>query len=195
MQYPLDLRFKLIAISSQIHVRDADDRLLYHVKQKLLKLKEDVTVFEDEHQSSPRFRIKADRVLDISARYHITDMSGREIGAVQRRGMRSIWRAHYEIYHNGQQLFEIREENPWVKMADGFFGELPLIGLLSGHVFHPVYAVRRMSDGEMVMRVEKRPAFFESRYSVEANPERLGAYEELAVMSVLMMLLLERNRG
>lgn len=195
MRFPLDLRFKIISLASRISVRDADDRLLFHVKQKLLKLKEAVTVFEDEEQTRPRYQIAADRVLDISARYHISDMDGRELGALQRRGMRSIWRAHYEIYQNGEQLFEIREENPWIKLADGFFGELPIIGLLSGYVFHPVYVVTRVSSGEMVMRLVKQPALLETSYRLEANPERLGKHTELTVMSVLMALLLERQRG
>src|SRR5690606_35171957 len=153
MRFPLDLRFKIISLASRISVRDADDRLLFHVKQKLLKLKEAVTAFEDEEQTRPRYQIAADRVLDISARYHISDMDGRELGAPQRRGMRSLGRAPDEVYQNGGQLFGIGEEHPWIKLAGGCCGELPILGLLSGYVFLPVCVVTRVSSGEMVMRL------------------------------------------
>src|SRR5690606_196006 len=195
MLFPLDLRFKIIAIASQIAVRDANDQFVYYVKQKVFKLKEAVTVFSDDRQTQPLYRIEADRILDISAQYQISDASGRAIGAVRRRGMRSLWKAHYEIYRDGELLFESREENPWLRLADGFFGEIPISGVLSGYVFHPAYNVTRKSDEALVLRAIKQPAFFESSYRLEANPERLTDAQELVVLSVLMMLLLERQRG
>lgn len=195
MQFPLDLRFKIVAIAPQIAVRDAAGQLTHYVRQQAFKLKEAVTVFADEAQTQPRFRIAADRVIDFSAHYHIEDAAGRPIGTVRRRGMRSIWRAHYEVLRDGQPILEIREANPWTKLADGIFGELPVVGLLSGYVFHPAYDVTRLADGALVMRAVKQPAFLEGRYRIEGNPERLGDVQDLAVLSVLMMVLLERRRG
>ena len=77
MNYPITLTFKLLALASQIYVRDANGNLLGYVKQKLLKLKEDINVFADENQTQLLFNIKADRVIDFSARYNFTDQSGR----------------------------------------------------------------------------------------------------------------------
>ena len=64
MNYPLKLSFKLLAIASQIYVRDANGNLLGYVKQKLFKLKENIDVFADEGQTQLLFNIKADRMLD-----------------------------------------------------------------------------------------------------------------------------------
>ena len=61
MNFPLELRFKILAIASQIAVRDASGNLLCYVKQKAFKLKEAVTVFGDEEQTRPLYTIKADR--------------------------------------------------------------------------------------------------------------------------------------
>ena len=52
MNYPIKLSFKLLAIASQIYVRDANGQLIGYVKQKLLKLKEDINVFADEQQTA-----------------------------------------------------------------------------------------------------------------------------------------------
>jgi uncharacterized protein YxjI len=195
LAYPLDLRFKLIAIASQIYVRDATGSLRYYVRQKAFKLKEAVTVFADEAQRTPLYRIAADRVLDISARYTITSEAGRTLGALQRRGMRSIWRAHYEIQREGELAFVVTEENPWVKLIDGFVGEIPIVGMFTGYLLHPAYAVTRAAGGTRVLRIVKQPAFFEGRYRVEQVAPMEDQEEELAVLSLLMMVLLERARG
>ena len=195
IEFPLDLRFKIIAIASQIAVRDASGRLIYYVKQKAFKLKEAVTVYADEAQRTPLYRIAADRVLDISAQYHITSESGRTLGVLQRRGMRSFWRAHYEIHREGRPVLLVQEENPWVKMLDGFVGELPIIGLFTGYLLHPAYAVTRMDGGQKVLRAVKQPAFFEGRYRIDRIAPLDEETEELAVLALLMILLLERTRG
>lgn len=195
MDFPLQLRFKTVAISPQISVTDAGGRLLFYVKQKAFKLKEAVTVFADEAQSRELFRIAADRVLDISAQYHFTESGGGDLGVLQRQGMRSIWRAHYEIHRGGGPILTIREANPWVKVVDGLLGEVPVIGMFTGYFFHPAYLVARAADDVPVLRAVKQPALFEGRYTIERVGELSTSDETLAVLSVLMMLLLERQRG
>lgn len=195
MTFPLDLRFKILAISSQIAVRDAQGSLVYYVKQKAFKLKEAVTVFADEGQTRPLFRIAADRVLDISARYRIEDEGGAEVGVLQRRGMRSIWKAHYEIHQGGAQKFLIREESAWVKVLDSLVGGIPIVSLFTGYMFHPAYLVSGGEGQPTLLRVVKRPALLEGRFRIDAVAGRIDRSLDVAVVGVLMMLLLERARG
>ena len=196
MNFPLELRFKILALASQISVTDARGQVICYVKQKMFKLKEAVTVFSDASQTTPLFRIAADRIIDISAQYRIEDASGAELGVVQRHGMRSFWRAHYEVRRGGQLAFTLREENAWVKVADHFLGEIPIVGILSGYLFHPAYLLTRGdSNGEAVLRVEKRPAFFEGVYRVEQKASASDDDERLGLLAILMMALLERQRG
>jgi hypothetical protein len=195
INFPLDLRFKIVAIAPQISVRDASGTLICYVKQKAFKLKEAVTVFGDEAQTRPLYEIAADRILDLTANYHITDAAGTPIGVISRQGMRSIWRAHYEIHRDGRPLFQIREENPWIKVIDGFLGELPIVGMFSGYLFHPAYRIARGEGGEAVARAVKRPAFWEGRYEVERVGTMKEDEERLVLLGVIMMLLLERSRG
>lgn len=195
MNYPIDLSFKLIALASQIYIRDADGNLLGYVKQKLLKLKEDINVFADESQTRHLFNIKAHRVLDFSARYNFTDSNGKFLGAVKRRGMRSLWRSSYEIFDSGSnQVMQISEEKAWVKLVDGLVGEIPILGMFTGYMFHPAYIVSRMDDTP-VMRVQKQPAFFESKFRMTQEGQLSSEEENLGLLSVLTMALLERSRG
>jgi hypothetical protein len=195
MNFPLDLRFKLMAISSQISVTDARGQVVYHVKQKAFKLKEAVTVFADEGQTRALYRIAADRVLDVSARYRIEDIGGSEVGVLQRHGMRSFWKVHYEIHQGGQPAFVIREENPWVKVMDGVIGAIPIVSIFTGYFFHPAYLLSRGEDQPALLRVVKLPALLEGRFRIDAFAGADGPWIDLAVVSLLMMVLLERTRG
>jgi hypothetical protein len=194
MDYPLTLSFRILAIAPQFSVVDAKDQSVFYVRQKAFKLKEHVNVFADQQQSRQVATIAADRIIDFNATYRFTDPSGMEFGAVQRSGMRSIWRAHYQVLRGGVPIFQVNEENPWAKVGDGFLMEIPVLNLLSGYVFHPSYRVTK-PDGRPVLRMKKQPAFLESRFQIQ----RLGPIETeeeaLAILSLLMVVLLERRRG
>lgn len=195
MKYPLQLSFKLIALASQIYIRDADGNLTGYVKQKLLKIKEDINVFADEQQTQHLYNIKADRIIDFSAKYNFTNAHGQNIGAIKRRGMRSIFKAHYEIFEaSGVQSLEIREENGWVKVIDAVVGELPIVGMFTGYFFNPAYIVSRM-DGTPLARLQKQPAFFEGIFKLEQLAQMSDEEEERVLLSTLTMTLLERARG
>ena len=194
MNYPLSLSFKILALAPQVSVRDATGALKLYVKQKAFKLKEAVTFFGDEQQTQPLFHMAADRILDFSPRFTITDAQGRYVGAVKRQGRRSIWRARYDIEHDGQVVMSIQEENPWAKVGDAFFSEIPLVGMFAGYVFNPKYAVTR-ADGTVVMRLIKEPAFLEGKFRIEEVVDISEQEEVRVVLGLLMMLLLERMRG
>ncbi|MDR0842989.1 MAG: hypothetical protein LBP68_06190 [Acidobacteriota bacterium] len=195
MNFPISLSFKLLALANQIYVRDASGSLIGYVKQKMFKLKEDIHIFADEQQTGMLFNIKADKVIDWSANYSFTDAHGHNLGSVKRRGMRSIWKASYEIFDaSANQVYKIHEESAWVKVADSFFGELPIIGILSGYVFNPSYVVEKM-DGTPVAHLKKQPAMFEGKFLLTSLAPLPAEEETRILLGILMMTLLERRRG
>lgn len=195
MNFPVDFTFKLLALASQIYVRDANGNLLGYVKQKLLKLKEDINVFTDETQTSVLYNIKADRVIDWSARYTFRDGAGNVIGSIKRKGMRSIWKANYEITDAADNhIISVNEENGWIKVGDALIGELPVVGMFTGYLFNPAYLMTR-ADGSPVARLAKQPAFFEGKFQVTPQTQLSGEEEVRVLLSFLMMTLLERRRG
>ena len=197
-QYPLTLSFKLIALAPQIYIRDETGRNLFYVKQKLLKLKENVGVFSDESKQQQLFTIKADRIIDFSAQYTFTSTDdNRPWGAVKRKGMKSLWRADYEVFDPaGQSTHRVKEGDPWMRVADGCFSVIPLLGLFSGYVFHPSYVVHQGEAGTPVMQLTKQPAFFEGRFEIKSLVTDISDEEETRfLLSYIMILLLERRRG
>ena len=194
MNYPITLSFKLLAIASQIYVTDANGRLLCYVKQKLFKLKEAISVFADESQTQMLYQINADRMLDFSASYHFSDATGNQFGAIKRQGMRSLWRAHYDILVGQRHEFVVHEAKPWIKVLDSLIGEIPVLGMFTGYLFHPAYIVTRV-NGQEVMRLEKQPAFFEGKFRLTQQGQMDQIEETRVLLSVLTMTLLERARG
>jgi uncharacterized protein YxjI len=194
LKYPLTLSFKVVALAPQLSITDAEGNLVAYVKQKAFKLKEDVTVFEDVQQTRPVFNLKADRIIDFSARYTFFDQQGVQLGSLKRQGRKSLWKAHYDVYEGEMVKVRMREENPWVKVLDTLLTEVPILGMFAGYFLHPSYAVTP-SDGRVVLRMRKQPAFWEGKFGIEKLGELNADDEKRAILGLIMLVLLERTRG
>lgn len=72
--------------------------LLYFVYMKAFKLKEDITVYADEQQQLGLLSIRARQIIDFSAAYDVTDLrTGERVGAMRRRGLKSMVRDEWEF--------------------------------------------------------------------------------------------------
>lgn len=66
--------------------------------------------------------------------------------------------------------------------------------MLTGYFFNPSYNVVR-PNGEIVAKLKKEPSFFGRRFKVEKLMELQEIEEERILLSLMMMILLERRRG
>ena len=195
LQYPLFLKFKLTTLSSDFTITDSNENSLAYVRQKMFKLKENVVVFNNESKSQENFRIKANQWIDFNASYAITDSFGKNLGKIARKGMRSIWKATYNIFdHNENQKYKVQEENAWVKIIDGFFTEIPILGIFTGYFFNPTYIVHD-NNGKEIYRLKKMPSFFGRKFQLDQINDIADEDETLVVLSLMMMVLLERAKG
>ncbi len=194
MDYPLSMTFKLLALAPQIYIRDANGQLKLYVKQQMFKLKEAVTVYEDDGQKNAMYTMKADRILDFGATYMLADTAGNSLGSVKRRGARSIWKATFDIYEGETHALTIEEENPWMRVLQAVLGQIPIVGMVANYLINPTYLVKRV-NGTLLLKVKKLPAFFEGKFSISREAEFEANEEPRVVLSVLMMSLLEKSRG
>jgi hypothetical protein len=195
LNYPLELSFKIATIGTRVRVVDAAGRQVAYLRKKKFRLREDVRVYEDEDQKRQLFRIRADRVVDFGASYTVSDPDGRRpLGAVRQRGVRSIWKSTYEVSDaNGKIIGVIHEENPFVKVLDNLAEALPFADALGGLFFNPAYLVDL--GAETVLRMQKERSVFESRFRLDKLGDFSQDEEELLLASLMMVLLLERDRG
>ena len=195
LQYPLFLKFKLTTLSSDFTITDSNENSLAYVRQKMFRLKEDVVVFNNESKSQENFRIRANQWIDFNASYAITDSFGKNLGKIARKGMRSIWKATYNIFdQNDTQKYKVQEENAWVKVLDGMVGEIPIIGMFTGYFLNPSYIVHD-NNGKEIYRLKKMPSFFGRKFQLEQTNDIPDHEETLVVLSLMMMVLLERAKG
>ncbi|MES2708252.1 MAG: hypothetical protein V4726_16785 [Verrucomicrobiota bacterium] len=195
-QFPLRMSFKFLALAPTITVSDATGRVILYVRQQIFRIREQVEVFTDSSRQQKVAHISADRIIEWSARYSFKEPDGTPIGATGRRGMKSLWRAHYDVFNPGDSVpdFAITEANPMAKVMDGLVGSIPVVGFLTLYLFHPQYIAAR-AGGPPAMSLTKVPAFLEGRFLIE----RLGPTTDREtlnlILSFLMLTLLERRRG
>jgi uncharacterized protein YxjI len=196
LQFPIKLVFNVSTFSNDFSATDANGQIVAYVKQKLFKLKEDVSVFNNDTIGADiAYKIKADRWIDFSAAYSLQYSDGTELGKVARKGWRSIWKASYEIIdQNEQPQYHIGEENGWIKVIDSLLSQIPLVGIFSGYFFNPSYVVTDR-NGQIIARLKKEKSFWGRRFEITKLIDFDQDDAERIMLSLMMMILLERNRG
>ncbi len=196
LNYPLDFKFKISTLASDFNITDKNGNYVAYVRQKMFKLKEDVIVFNDESKSKELFRIRANKWIDFNASYSLNEVqTGKSYGRLARKGMRSIWKASYDILDAADQpKFKIQEDNAWVRFFDGMVGEIPIIGMFTGYFLNPSYTITGM-DEKAYFKLKKMPSFFGRRFQLDRLIDIDDEDESIVILSLLMMTLLERARG
>ena len=84
-------RKMLKLVGGAFTVLDPSGATVLYAEQKAFKLKEDIRLYSGPDMAEELVRIHARRAMDISAIYDVIDgKDGTRIGALQRRGMKSI---------------------------------------------------------------------------------------------------------
>lgn len=194
LHYPLDFHFKIFTPSNDFTVNDADGNTIAYTRQKMFKLKEAIEVFRNEKRQERLYTIQADRILDFNAAYLLHNEAGEVLGSVRRKGMRSLWRTHYQVYNAQNELiFDIQEANPWIAVLDGLVGEIPVVGLFTGYFFNPSYRFTT-PEGDEHYRLEKRPSLVERRFRLAPSISQPKA-AELSLLGAMVLMLFERGDG
>lgn len=164
--------------------------------------------------SDQLYNIKADRILDYSATYTVADADGVVIGHLSRQGMRSRWRALYETVQSyrkygwdsdrvrpiwdarylimdadGEEVGQILEEMPLMKLIGAIFSELLLIRPFLNPAYHIYW------HGQPVLATQKLPAMFSRTFTLAQEGDFAVADEPLLLNSLVMALLIEKNLG
>lgn len=193
--FPITFQFKISTLANDFTALDAGGGTIAYVRQKMFKFKEAILIYSNENKTDVLYKIDADRIIDFNACYSFKDNNDNLIGKLGRKGMRSLLKAHYEIFDNeNKQEYSIREENPWAKVGDALLCEVPLLGLFSGYLFNPRYIVQK-ADGTSVARLSKQKSFFGRTFKLDKLQDLEPGDGERMMLALMMMVLLERRRG
>jgi hypothetical protein len=184
----LTYTFKKIALTNKVTVADNGSPLMF-AHQKI-KFKEKIIVYTDSSKVTELGSLAADKVIDFSPTLTFRDVQQNVRFSVKRNGRASLWKANFDINDaNGSSVYKVTEANPWAKVMDSLFGEIPVLGLFTGYLFHVKYDVTG-STGQPVGQIRKLPAFLEGRYEFELNP----AQDPTGILPTAILAVLTRER-
>ncbi|MEA1945389.1 MAG: hypothetical protein U9N07_08715 [Euryarchaeota archaeon] len=117
--------FKLFG--GAFHVYDGNGDVLFYSKQKAFKLREDFRVYSDESQTQELLAIKTPQILDIGATYNVQDVTtGEDVGALRRKGLKSIIKDEWVIISKeGQEIGILKETSLITALLSRFINLIP----------------------------------------------------------------------
>lgn len=106
------LKRQVLALTGKFRLYNPYGQLVIYSQQKMFKLKEDIRLYSDESMQEEILYIKARQVIDFSAAYDVIDSpSGASIGALRRKGLRSLVRDEWLVLDPGDREFGILYED------------------------------------------------------------------------------------
>ncbi|MBE8722375.1 LURP-one-related/scramblase family protein [Sphingobacterium pedocola] len=194
LNYPLHFQFRITTLTNDFVATDALGDTIYYVREKMFSWRDRINVYRDQSKSELLYELTSNKLIDFQQTFTITDGNGRVVGKVRRKTLKSLWRSTFNLMDPNDSIdHSIKEKNPWTKFWDGLFGEIPLIGMLSGYLFNPSYILRD-DAGEEMFEIKKEPSFFGRKFSVYKITER-EVDDERFVLSLMLLVLMERSNG
>ncbi|AIQ34831.1 MULTISPECIES: hypothetical protein [unclassified Paenibacillus] len=122
------IRKKVFSImGAKLHIYDNTEQLVLYSQMKAFKLKEDIALYTDESMNKELLRIKARSVVDFSATYDVHDTeTGEHIGALRRKGLKSILKDEWMILdRHDQEIGKIKEDSTAMALLRRFISIIP----------------------------------------------------------------------
>jgi hypothetical protein len=177
-------RRKIIAFVGKISVTDSSGAVLAFSRQKAFKLREEVRVFTDESEGTPLLMIKARNIIDFGATYDVTAPDGRPVGALRRKGFKSMVRDQWIVLGSGDSV-------------DGSVDEAGGTGLALARRFIPFVAWFVSQDytftagGATVARMQRNRNPFVSKLAVQVERGAPAAQRRLLLAAAVLLLIIE----
>ena len=152
----------------------ADGQLFMYVQHPVLKLREEFQVYADEAKTRPILLVKSKQAIAINFSYEVTDVqTGQVLGAVQKKGLKSIIRDKFIILDAAGAEIGTAEEQGHSVMRRIF-------RFLPGH--HAIFV-----GGNKVASIDQKFRFFTREFNVEMQPSQLDPRFVLAVALLALM--------
>jgi uncharacterized protein YxjI len=152
---------------------------LLYVKQKKMKIKEDIRFRLSPDDPAHLFMIKSKSVFEVRGRHEVLDADGQVIGLLEKDFAKSLVRSHWHVRDAaGTELFEAHEAS-WpiaiVRRAADMFGDIA--SLLSFLPFNFVF----IRDGQQLGTYRRVMGKLRDRYVMELGPGLEGIDRRLVV--------------
>lgn len=113
------IRKKVFSVmGAKLHIYNSSEELVLFSQMKAFKLKEDIALYTDESMERELLRIKARKMIDLSATYDVYDSeTGESLGALRRKGLKSIFKDEWVILDTGDnEIGFIKEDSVFMAL-------------------------------------------------------------------------------
>lgn len=160
-------------------VHTADGQMILYVKHPVFRLREEFTIWADEAQTQPIFKLKSKQIIAINFCFDITDaITGQHIATIQKRGLKSLVRDTFLILDPAGNQIGMMEEH-----GHSFLRRIFPI-LTSKHEL--------TMNGQMVAFVRQIFRFFIREFQVDLQPSAIDPRFVLAC--ALLAIIAEARR-
>ncbi len=173
-------------LGATFHVYDPEGNVVFYSRMKAFKLKEDIRLYTGEDMQEELLTIKARQILDVSATYDVTDAtSGEKVGALQRRGLKSIIKDEWLILDvNDTPIGTIQEESMVLALVRRF-----LINLIP-QTYHVQIGDRLVAT----MKQNLNP--FVTKITIDFSPDTEGLLDRrLGIAAAILMCAIEGKQS
>lgn len=143
------------------------------VRQKRLKIREDIRFYADAGESRELFAIKARSVFEFAGVNDVVDAGGADIGVLAKQFRRSLLRSTWEVQDaTGRSVLTAQERSAALALLRRVWGLIPFVG---DFPFLIPFHFDLLVDGAKVGSVD-RPIGFADRYVLDVSrfpPETL----------------------
>ena len=168
-----------------------EGRPVLFVKQKKLKIKEDIRFRTSADDGSPHlFMIKARTVFEFRGRHDVLDDEDRPIGLLEKVFGKSLLRSHWRVRNpEGEELFEAHEASWWIALLRRFADLGPdWLSVLNWLPFN--FVLKR--NGEIIGRYRRVLGKLRDRYVMELEPSFDGDRRLVVAFAVALDALQDR---
>ena len=166
------------------HVYDESGNLLFYSKQKAFKLREDFRVYSDERQVEELLTIRTPQILDFGATYNVQDATtGEAIGAIRRKGMKSIIKDEWIFLSNeSQEIGRLTESSMAGALLSRFINLIPQKYVIVS------------ADNREVAEIEQHFNPFVLKYSMTIVEPEPSIDRRLLISSGILLAGIERRQ-
>ncbi len=177
------IRRKLLTVfGASFHVYDGE-RVVAYCKQKAFRLREDIRLFTDESQRTELMWIRARQIVDFAACYDVVDSASQQkVGALRRRGFKSIVRDSWEVLDaDDRAVAKVEEDSTVLALVRRFLSNLvPQTFRLHG------------SGGDVVFKQRFNPIVYSL---VVTMPADAGVDRRLVFATAVLLAAVEGRQG
>lgn len=173
-----------ISIPAPDSTEPGEDLLV--VRQKRMKIKEDIRFRKPGEEEAHEFAIKAKTVFEFRGRFDVEDAAGQKIGSIAKDFKKSLLRSHWILRDAADNVvLQARESSIWVALIRRFAGIIPYGDILT---FIPFNFTLFVEDPDTEAGTYHRVlGKLRDRYIVELGPDIKSVDRRLVIAQAVAL--------